>query len=109
MPVGVFGIGSYTIFSGAIDRRDYNGVKTGELTYAATACYLSYGVSLGVTSFGFSAKGLCEKLGNTTMSGAALDIGTQVYLLPFLKIGLMVQDLGTGMYPVRTGPASEKV
>ena len=58
LPVGVFGIGAYTIFSTGIDRRDYNGVKTGELTYAGSACYLSYGVSLGVASLGVTAKGL---------------------------------------------------
>ncbi|HPG52452.1 MAG TPA: hypothetical protein PLL11_17890, partial [Spirochaetota bacterium] len=50
LPVGVFGIGAYTIVSTGIDRRDYSGVKTGELTYAGSACYLSYGVSLGVAS-----------------------------------------------------------
>jgi hypothetical protein len=100
LPVGVFGIGAYTLFSTGIDRRDYNGVKTGELTYAGTACYLSYGVSLGVASLGFTAKGLWEKLGNTNYVGGGLDIGTQVYVLPILKIGFVVQDLGVGLYPV---------
>jgi hypothetical protein len=100
LPTGVLGIGSYTIFSGGIDRRDYNGLKTGSLDYIATAGYLSYGVSLGVTSFGFSIKGLYEKIGNDYYLGCGADIGTQVYLLPFLKVGLMVQDLGTGMYPM---------
>jgi hypothetical protein len=100
LPKGVLGIGSYTIFSGGFDRRDYNGVKTGSLDYVATAGYLSYGVSLGVTSLGFSVKGLYEKIGNDYYLGCGADIGTQVYLLPFLKVGLMIQDLGTGMYPM---------
>ena len=100
LPVGVFGIGAYTIVSTGIDRRDYSGVKTGELTYAGSACYLSYGVSLGVASLGVTAKGLWEKLGNTNYVGGGVDIGTQVYVLPFLKIGFVVQDLGAGLYPV---------
>jgi hypothetical protein len=100
MPVGVFGIGAYTLLAAGIDRRDYSGVKTGELTYAGSACFLSYGVSLGVASLGFTAKGLWEKLGNTNYVGGGLDVGTQVYVLPFLKIGFVVQDLGAGLYPV---------
>lgn len=100
LPRGVLGLGAYTVFSGGIDRRDYNNLKTGNLDYLATAGYLSYGVSLGVTSFGFSVKGLYEKIGNDYYLGCGADIGTQVYLLPFLKVGLMVQDLGTGMYPM---------
>jgi hypothetical protein len=100
LPTGVLGIGSYTIFSGGVGRTDYNGVRTGTLDYLATAGYISYGVSLGVTSLGFSVKALYEKIGNDYYLGCGTDIGTQVYLLPFLKIGLMVQDLGTGMYPM---------
>jgi hypothetical protein len=104
LPVGVLGIGASTLFSAGIDRRDYNGVKTGELTYAGSACYLSYGVSLGVASIGFTAKGLWEKLGNSNYAGGGLDVGTQVYVLPFLKIGFVVQDLGAGFYPLESRP-----
>jgi hypothetical protein len=100
LPTGVLGIGGYTLVSDSIDRRDYTGVKTGSLTYAGTACYLSYGASLGVASLGFTVKGLWEKLGNTNYAGGGLDIGTQVYVLPFLKIGFVVQDLGAGLYPI---------
>ncbi len=109
LPKGVLGIGSYTIYSGGIDRRDYYGNDTGSLDYLATAGYLSYGVSLGVTSIGFSIKGLYEKVGNDYYMGCGADIGTQVYLLPFLKVGFMVQDLGTGMYPMvkRAGQSQE--
>jgi hypothetical protein len=100
LPKGVFGFGVYTIYSGGIDRRDYEGIKTGNLGYIGSALYLSYGVSLGVASFGFSVKGLFEKIGNNTFMGCGADVGTQVYVLPFLKVGLTVQDLGTGMYPL---------
>lgn len=100
LPRGVLGMGVYLVYSGGIDRRDYNGVKTGNLDYLATAAYLSYGVSLGVSSFGVSVKGLYERVGNTRFIGCGADVGTQVYVLPFLKVGLMVQDLGTGMYPM---------
>ncbi|MBN2159666.1 MAG: hypothetical protein JW807_09740 [Spirochaetes bacterium] len=100
LPTGVFGFGVYTNYSGGIDRRDFNGIKTGTLTYTNMACYLSYGASLGVSSLGISVKGLYEKVGNTSYLGCGVDVGTQVYVLPFLKVGLMVQDLGTGMYPL---------
>jgi hypothetical protein len=100
MPRGVLGMGVYMIYTGGIDRRDYNGVKTGNLGYLGSAAYLSYGVSLGVSSFGFSLKGLYEHIGNNGFAGCGLDVGAQVYVLPFLKVGLMVQDLGTGMYPL---------
>jgi hypothetical protein len=100
LPKGVLGLGVYSIYSGDISRRDYNGVITGNLDYIGTAVYLSYGVSLGVSSFGFSLKGLYEKIGNTSFVGCGADVGTQVYVLPFLKVGLMLQDLGTGMYPL---------
>ncbi|MBN1497894.1 MAG: hypothetical protein JXA07_14060 [Spirochaetes bacterium] len=100
LPRGVMGMGVYLLHTGGIDRRDFNGVKTGNLGYLATAAYLSYGVSLGVSSFGVTVKGLYERIGNTRFIGCGADVGTQVYVLPFLKVGLMVQDLGTGMYPL---------
>ena len=100
LPKGVLGLGVYTIYSGDIARRDYNGFMTGDLNYIGTAVYLSYGVSLGVSSFGFSIKGLYEKIGNNAFMGCGADVGTQVYVLPFLKVGLMIQDLGTAMYPL---------
>lgn len=102
LPQGVMGLGAYTIYSGGIDRRDFQGFRTGELSYVGSAFYLSYGVSLGISSFGFSVKGLYERAGNDEFLGAGVDLGTQVYVLPFLKVGLMVQDLGTGMYPLRS-------
>jgi len=100
LPSGVLGIGLYTLYAGGIDRRDYNGIKTGDLMYLASAFYLSYGVSLGISSFGVSFKGLFERIGNNNYLGCGTDIGTQVYILPFLKVGLMIQDLGSGMYPL---------
>jgi hypothetical protein len=103
LPKGVLGLGVYSIYSGDIPRRDYNGVITGDLNYIGTGVYLSYGVSLGVSSFGFSVKGLYEKIGNNSFMGCGVDVGTQVYVLPFLKVGLMLQDLGTGMYPLDRG------
>jgi hypothetical protein len=102
LPKGVLGIGVYTIYSGGIDRRDFSGFKTGDLQYIGSALYLSYGVSLGISSFGVSIKGLYEKIGNNTYMGAGADVGTQVFVLPFLKVGLMIQDVGTGMYPMNT-------
>ena len=53
-----------------------------------------------MSSFGVSLKGLYERAGNDEFVGAGADVGTQVYVLPFLKVGLMVQDVGTGMYPL---------
>ena len=100
LPTGVMGIGSYTVYGGSFARRDLNGFKNGELIYLASAFYLSYGVSLGVSSFGFSLKGMYERNGNSSFAGGGVDVGTQVYVLPILKVGLTIQDLGGGMYPL---------
>ncbi|MCP4130453.1 MAG: hypothetical protein GY754_05680 [bacterium] len=96
---GIFGIGVYSIFSTGIETRDNAGILTGEAAYVAGASYFSYGWSVGVTTIGISLKGLYEKIDDAVYAGAGADFGTQVSLLPFLKVGFFIQDLGSFLYP----------
>jgi len=96
---GVGGVGLYSIMSLGIEERDEAGVSLGKTNYVAAASFFSYGWSMGLSSFGMSLKVLYEKIGDVSYMGAGCDLGTQVYVLPFLKVGFMVQDLGTGLIP----------
>jgi len=100
LPKGVMGIGFYSVFSLDIESRDEFGNSRGDLHYIASTAYISYGISLGVASLGVTAKCLYEVIGDVHYMGVGADIGTQIYVLPFLKIGFAIQDLGTGLYPV---------
>ena len=93
---GVFGIGLYSIFSLDIETRDTAGNLTGSQDYIGSAGYLSYAWDYGVTSIGITLKCLYERIGNVQYMGGGADIGMQIYPLPFLKLGFVVQDLGTG-------------
>ncbi len=98
---GVFGVGLYSIYSPGIESRDQYGNYLGDLDYLASVVYLSYAFTFGgVASLGISAKVLYEKIGHTSYTGGGVDIGVQVYVLPFIKIGFIAQDLGSGLYPV---------
>ncbi|MBN1532228.1 MAG: hypothetical protein JXA20_06165 [Spirochaetes bacterium] len=98
---GVFGLGVYSIYSPDIESRDQYGNYLGDLNYIASVGYLSYAFTLGgVASVGVSTKVLYEKIGNTVYAGVGADIGVQVYVLPFIKVGFIAQDLGSGLYPV---------
>jgi hypothetical protein len=58
-------------------------------------------MSLGMVSVGVSFKGLYEKIGEYSYAGAGLDAGSQVFVLPFLKLGFGFYDIGSGLTPVR--------
>ncbi len=97
---GVFGIGMYSLVSRGIEERDNNGNLVSEnLKYVGAESFLSYGWSTGIASIGFSLKGLYEKIGNVEYAGAGSDFGMQVYFLPFLKVGFVIQDIGSGLTP----------
>jgi hypothetical protein len=97
---GVFGLGVYSIYSPDIESRDQYGNYLGDLNYISSVGYLSYAFTVGgVASLGISTKVLYERIGNTTYAGVGADIGVQVYVLPFIKVGFMAQDLGSGLYP----------
>lgn len=97
---GVFGAGVYSIRSSDIDTRDESGNLTGTTSYSGNVGYLSYGKYIGDTAVGISLKGLYENIGEYSYSGAGADIGVQTEIIPFLKVGFVLQDIGTGLYPV---------
>ena len=96
---GVIGIGLYSLQSTKIESYDESGKYLKDIDYRASIAYLSYGWSSGVLGMGFSLKGLHEKIGEYEYYGGGVDIGAQAEVIPFLKIGFMLQDLGTGLRP----------
>ncbi|MDR3237214.1 MAG: hypothetical protein LBT84_01790 [Spirochaetia bacterium] len=105
---GVLGVGVYSILSLDIPSYDETGAPTGQTAYAGSAGYLSYGWSLGVASVGFSLKGLYERIADYSYAGAAIDAGAQVFVLPFIKLGFAMYDIGTGLMPVNDDNGSLK-
>jgi len=104
---GVFGIGLYTIMSNDIETRDNSGALTGHTDYSGSAAYISYAFSRDIFSFGITLKGLHEQIGESAYAGAGADMGLQIYLLPFLKAGFMVRDMGSFLRPY-DAPESEE-
>lgn len=96
---GVFGLGAYSIQSRDIESYDESGVLLKKINYNASTAYMSYGWNYGISSIGFSVKGLYEKIGEIEYIGGGLDIGAQSEILPFLKVGFLIQDIGTGLKP----------
>ncbi len=99
----VVGLGLYSITSGDINEYDENGNYLGNnLKYIGSAAYLSLGWSAGISNIGISLKGLYERIADTEYAGGGADIGVQVSMLPFLKIGFVIQDIGSGLYPMES-------
>ncbi|MFH0976424.1 MAG: hypothetical protein V1874_11645 [Spirochaetota bacterium] len=98
---GVMGIGYYGIQSRNIESRDESGNYIKDINYTGSVGYLSYGWGTGVASLGFSLKGLYETIGETRYYGCGADIGTQIELIPLVKMGFVIQDIGTGLKPVK--------
>jgi len=105
---GVFGAGLYSIRSDDIVTRDADGNKTGTTAYSGNVGYLSYGKYVGNTAVGLSIKGLYERIGEYSYSGAGADLGVQTEIIPFFKVGFVLQDIGTGLYPMDDYPDVEK-
>ena len=104
---GVIGIGLYSMVSPDIEARDEFGEEKGSLNYSGSIGYLSYAMQWNIVSFGLSLKGFYEGIGESKYSGAGMDCGFQIFLLPFLKIGIMVRDGFGYLYPY-DAPNSEK-
>ncbi|MDY6934362.1 MAG: hypothetical protein SVZ03_09100 [Spirochaetota bacterium] len=96
---GVMGVGLYSIQTRNIEVRDEEGNLIGKTDFSGSACYISYGWIIGVSSLGFSIKGLYENIGDYGFYGGGVDVGYQVEIIPFLRIGFLVQDIGTGLKP----------
>ena len=103
---GVIGVGYYTIFSSDIEERNVSGDLTGSLNYSGSVGFLSYAMQWNIVSFGLSIKGFYEGIGESSYSGAGMDCGFQIFLLPFIKVGIMVRD-GVGYLHPYNAPDSE--
>lgn len=102
---GVCGLGVYSLASRNIPTYDISGNKTGDMNYISGVSYLSYSWVWGVTNFGISLKTLYERIDPVNYLGGAVDFGTQVEIFPFFKVGVVLQDIGIGLYPVTSGNA----
>jgi hypothetical protein len=98
---GVLGIGNYSILSRGIDEYNESGNKTGSGNYTGSVFFVSYAIPFGPASVGVSLKGLYEGLSDTQFIGGGFDVGVQSELLPFIKVGCVAQDIGTGLYPAK--------
>jgi len=100
---GVAGVGAYMIQSRGIEARDEVGNLRSDVDYMATAGYLSYGWNTSVASLGFSIKGVQERIADSAYYGGGIDFGTNIDVLPFLRVGFVIQDIGTSVYRRRHG------
>ncbi len=105
---GVFGAGLYSITSKGIETRDVTGALTGHDNYSGSMGIISYAIQWDIISFGISAKGYYEKIGESAYSGAGADVGLQIFLLPFLKLGVMVRDAGGFIKPYNAPDSEER-
>lgn len=96
---GVIGAGFFSITSGNIETRDETGTLTGTERYTGSAGYLSYSIPWNIFSFGVTLKGYYEGIGEYTYYGFGSDVGAQVYILPFLKMGILIRDAGGFLTP----------
>lgn len=105
---GVIGAGFFSITSGDIETRDEAGTLTGKERYTGSAGYLSYSIPWNIISFGVTLKGYYERIGEYAYYGCGSDFGAQVYLLPFLKMGIMIRDAGGFLTPEKEEYSEEK-
>jgi len=104
---GVFGAGFYSVFSTGIEKRDASGVFKGNADYVTGISYISYALSAGLASAGVTLKGLYEGIDGTSYAGAGIDLGVQAYIFSFLKMGILLQDLGTFLHPAGNQEGAE--
>lgn len=77
-----------------LDSYDGAGNKTGSLGYQDTSVTLNWGIKKELASLGGNVKYLKERIGQYKGSGYALDLGALVPLLPALKFGCSLSNLG---------------
>ncbi len=104
---GIIGIGAYSVFLREIEFLNKSEINTNSTQCLAGTGIISYGISHGVASFGISIKGLYENFEEKTYYGIGSDIGTQIEIIPLIKIGLVVQDAGTILRPLEIDTGDE--
>lgn len=97
---GVMGIGGSSIFSVGIPSYDTGGVSTGTTQYVAAMALVAYGWTMDIVSLGFTFKILYEDIADYRYMGFGLDAGVRVQILPILEVSLVIQDIGTGLFPL---------
>jgi hypothetical protein len=96
---GVLGIGYYGNYIKYPKDAEVNSLKGKDSL--SSAAYLSYGGGTGVASLGMSLKTIYVDNVNTRYYGLGADLGMQIELIPLVKIGIVVQDIGTGLKPAK--------
>ncbi|MFW5808565.1 MAG: hypothetical protein ACOCWH_05900, partial [Spirochaetota bacterium] len=93
----VIGIGALGVNSSAIPTYDAEGNDTGTTDYRSGVLYTSFAYPTEFVSFGVTTKVLYENLDRTNYTGLGGDIGIQTDFMPLLQLGVVVQDLGSGL------------
>jgi len=99
---GVFGAGIYYFGTEDIYLFNEAGIPQGTTNYISSVTYVSYAWSANVTDIGITAKGLYEKIDDTSYVGGGFDLGVKIAVLPFLTIGFTAIDIGVGLLPLNT-------
>ena len=97
MLCGVMGVGLYYIQSKENEVSSSDGNSAGKTDASGSAGYISFGWDSGLYSFGFSIKGLHQGIGDIKYYGGGIDAGCMVEVIPFVRLGLVIQDIGTGL------------
>ncbi len=97
----VLGFGALGANSSGIQKYDVNGSKQGTTDYRSGVFYSSISYPTEFVSFGVTSKVLYESLDSTHYTGLGSDIGIQTDFIPLVQLGVVVQDLGTGLKPYR--------
>ncbi|MDY6969861.1 MAG: hypothetical protein SVR08_14555 [Spirochaetota bacterium] len=92
---GVIGIGLYYIQTKENEISTSDGNLDSNSDALGSTGYISIAWELGLYSFGFSIKGLHQEIGDIQYYGGGLDAGCVAEVIPFIKFGFVVQDIGT--------------
>jgi hypothetical protein len=94
---GVLGLGYY----GKRSKNPAPDASAKDSDNLASAGYFSYGMGVGAASIGLTFKTLYVDAKNIKYYGLGADAGMQIELVPLVKMGIVVQDIGTGLKPAK--------
>jgi hypothetical protein len=95
----VLGFGALGVNSSDIQKYSETGAKLGKTHYRSGVLYSSIAYPTEFVSFGVTSKVLYENLDETNYTGLGGDIGIQTDFIPLVQLGVVIQDLGTGLQP----------